>query len=132
MRILSATSLACRRTRPGHGLLSRRHGLQNRLLATVSIRRFSMPWVVAHAQVLLSGPFAGVNLSALSADQRRVVVEASEDFQAVLAGMSPPHATHDLFKAGRAAAPGSERTVRLKLRRIEMRRRPNMPVGTVP
>lgn len=58
--------------------------------------------LVAAAQVMPSGPFAGVDLAVLPADQRQVVIEASEDFQAVLAGKLPPHATHDLFKAAPA------------------------------
>lgn len=65
----------------------------------VAIIVLPLTHLAVHAQVLSSGPFAGVNLSTLSADQRMVVVEASEDFQVVLAGKAPLHATHDLFKA---------------------------------
>lgn len=47
------------------------------------------------AQVLGSGPFAGVDLSPLSADQRRTIVEATDDFEAVKAGKRPLHAQFD-------------------------------------
>jgi hypothetical protein len=49
------------------------------------------PWV-ASAQVLTTGPFAGVSLTNLPADQRSVIIEESEDFQAALAGRLPPDA----------------------------------------
>lgn len=51
------------------------------------------------AQTLPSGPFAGVDLAVLTRDQRRAVVEASDDFEAVLAGQAPRHAHRDFFKA---------------------------------
>ncbi len=47
------------------------------------------------AQVLPAGPFAGVDLSPLSTDQRRTIVEATEDFEAVRGGKAPIHARVD-------------------------------------
>jgi hypothetical protein len=40
-------------------------------------------------------PFAGVDLAKLSAADRQVITEASEDFQAVLSGKKPIHAVFD-------------------------------------
>ena len=51
------------------------------------------------AQVLPAGPFAGVDLSPLATDQRRTIVEATEDFEAVRAGKPPIHARFDKLAA---------------------------------
>lgn len=47
------------------------------------------------AGVTAQGPFVGIELSKLSEDDRSVIVQASEDFRAVVAGRKPVHAVFD-------------------------------------
>ncbi len=42
-----------------------------------------------------TGPFDGIDLSSLPANERKIITEASEDFVAVLSGHSPVHAKYD-------------------------------------
>jgi hypothetical protein len=49
----------------------------------------------ATAVLAPAGPFEGVDLQSLSAKDRQTLLEASEDFQAVLSGKSPIHASED-------------------------------------
>ncbi len=42
-----------------------------------------------------SGPFQGVDLGALDAEQQEVIIQASEDFERVQSGRLPRHAVRD-------------------------------------
>jgi len=42
-----------------------------------------------------AGPFDGTDLQSISKDKRQIIIEASEDFQAVLSGKPPKHAKED-------------------------------------
>jgi hypothetical protein len=68
--------------------------MNTRLIAAAAAIMISLPSTTS-AQVLRTGPFSGVDLSPLSADQRRTIIEATEDFQAVLLGREPVHAQFD-------------------------------------
>ena len=48
---------------------------------------------------LSSGPFIGIDLSKLSAPNRQILTEASEDFRAVVSGKKPIHAVPDTTDA---------------------------------
>lgn len=82
-----------------------------RLLAVAALVAVSMPSIGA-AQVLSAGPFAGVNLSPLSVDQRRTIVEATEDFEAVKTGKAPVHVKVDKHAALPADGCGSQESTR--------------------
>lgn len=49
----------------------------------------------AFGQSIDYGPFKDVPLSGLTANHRKIIVEASEDFEAVKAGRQPVHAVRD-------------------------------------
>ena len=72
--------------------------MKARHLAVAALVAASMP-SIGTAQVLSAGPFTGVNLSPLSADERRTIVEATEDFEAVKVGKAPVHARVDKHAA---------------------------------
>lgn len=64
----------------------------NKLIAALAVALLASSCVQAPQQPVNQGPFVGFDVATLAERDRRTITEASEDFEAVVAGKKPVHA----------------------------------------
>jgi hypothetical protein len=63
------------------------------LVATLAV-------TLAHGAIVKEGPFVGFDLSKVSSDEARAILEANEDFSRIVSGLPPQHAKVVPFPSG--------------------------------